>query len=77
MLGQGSVEDRAGAVSRYRADVQARRSIDVDRSSVDRVAHQAVRGLTTGWIAALRIDTVVLGLFIAGCTLLACLGARL
>jgi hypothetical protein len=44
-------------MSRYRADVEARRSIDVDRASVDRVAHQAVRGLTVGWIAALRIAT--------------------
>jgi len=57
MLGQGSLEDRAGAMSRYRADGEARRSIDVDRASVDRVAHQAVRGLTVRWIAALRIAT--------------------
>jgi hypothetical protein len=53
MLGQGSLEDRAGAMSRCRAAVEARRSIDVDRASGDRVAYQAVRGLTTRWIAAL------------------------
>jgi hypothetical protein len=76
MFGQGPLEDRAGAMSPYRANVQARRSIDVDWASVDRVAYQAVCGLTMGCIAmgciaALCIATVPLGLFMTGFTLLA------
>ena len=53
-------------MSRYRGNVEARRSIDVDWASVDRVAYQAACGPTMGWIAALRIATVPLGLFMTG-----------
>jgi hypothetical protein len=66
MPGQGSLEDGAGAMNRYRPHAGARRSIGVDGASVDRAAYQAARGLTMRWIAALRIATVPLGLFMTG-----------